>query len=120
LDEGVVDQLTYRDSNYSPVWSPDGTKIAFISTRDGRYGLYTMKANGQALKALTKGYFIDFLCPTWMPDSQRIVAAGAPTGQSFPNGSYNIYVVNANGSGVMALTSDSNADMLSHCISLFG
>ena len=29
-----------------PLWSPDGTKIAFASDRDGNHEIYTMDADG--------------------------------------------------------------------------
>jgi len=29
-----------------PTWSPDGTHIAFVSDRDGTWGVYTMPAAG--------------------------------------------------------------------------
>jgi hypothetical protein len=34
-------------------WSPDGTKIAFVSNRTGRYQIYTMNADGTDVKQLT-------------------------------------------------------------------
>ena len=30
----------------SPAWSPDGTKIAFVSTRDSQQDIYVMDADG--------------------------------------------------------------------------
>ena len=30
----------------APAWSPDGTKIAFASDRDGNYEIYVMDADG--------------------------------------------------------------------------
>ena len=32
--------------NDSPAWSSDGTRIAFTSTRDGNYEIYSMNADG--------------------------------------------------------------------------
>lgn len=40
------------DERY-PTWSPDGTKIAFSSKRDGNWDLYVMDADGSNIKRLT-------------------------------------------------------------------
>jgi Tol biopolymer transport system component len=29
-----------------PTWSPDGSQIAFVSVRDGKWGLWTMDPDG--------------------------------------------------------------------------
>lgn len=51
---GVESALTSSDGhNSSPVWSPDGTKIAFFSTRDGDREVYTMNADGTSVKQET-------------------------------------------------------------------
>ena len=40
---GMVRQLTYSEkSEISPRWSPDGKELAFLSNRDGGYGIYVM------------------------------------------------------------------------------
>ena len=55
-----------------PDWSPDGTKIAFVSTRNDRvHQIYVMNADGNNLIKLTdrprkKRY------PDWSPDGQQI------------------------------------------------
>jgi Tol biopolymer transport system component len=36
-----------------PSWSPDGTKIVFVSTRDGNYEIYVMNADGSGQMRLT-------------------------------------------------------------------
>ena len=33
-------------TDFLPAWSPDGTKIAFVSGRDADLEIYTMNANG--------------------------------------------------------------------------
>ena len=37
-----------------PTWSPDGTKIAFSSDRDGDYDLYSVKADGGRASTITR------------------------------------------------------------------
>ena len=43
-----LDQATARTTgqNFAPSWSPDGTKIAFASRRDGQAEIYVMNADG--------------------------------------------------------------------------
>jgi Tol biopolymer transport system component len=37
-----------------PAWSPDGRKIAFVSHRDGSYGIYVMNADGSGQQRLAQ------------------------------------------------------------------
>jgi TolB protein len=48
-----------------PAWSPDGTKIAFVSDRDGNGDIYVMNADGSNVIRLTnEGYNFE---PSWSP-----------------------------------------------------
>lgn len=55
----------------SPTWSPDGTRLAFVSDRDGNLEIYTMANNGSSRDNLTRHPEADF-DPTWSPDGQEI------------------------------------------------
>jgi dipeptidyl aminopeptidase/acylaminoacyl peptidase len=87
----------------SPAWSPDGTRIAFLSTRDGAYDLYLMNADGTGVTRLTNDPAIEGR-PSWSPDGTRIAFSSDKDGDS------EIYVINADGSGVVALTSNPAVD----------
>src|SRR6185503_133237 len=58
--------------DFGTAWSPDGSKIAFGSNRDGAdTELYVMNADGSDPLKLTDDTLDDTM-PTWSPDSQRI------------------------------------------------
>jgi len=66
---GVVTQLTSAGQglNFVPAYSPDGTKIAFTSNRDGNYEIYVMNADGTSQANLTQNVAGD-TSPDWQPD----------------------------------------------------
>lgn len=49
-----------------PAWSPDGTEIAFLSTRDGNEEIYVMNADGTGVRRLTDDP-ADDVDPAWSP-----------------------------------------------------
>jgi Tol biopolymer transport system component len=49
-----------------PVWSPDGTEIAFSSARDGQQEIYVMNADGSEQRRLTSSASRDE-SPDWQP-----------------------------------------------------
>jgi len=47
LSRGTATRLTFHPSNdWTPAWSPDGSRVAFVSFRDGPPNLYQKNANG--------------------------------------------------------------------------
>lgn len=60
-----------RGNEVEPAWSPDGTKIAFATTRDGDTELYLQDVSSGALTRLTTRAGIDGN-PSWLKDG-RIV-----------------------------------------------
>jgi Tol biopolymer transport system component len=56
--------------NRSPVWSPDGQRIAFYSDRSGSYDVWTIKPDGSGLTKVTEFGHINF--PVWSPDGKRM------------------------------------------------
>src|SRR3954470_12045607 len=73
LETGDTRQITTgsgRDT--SPEWSPDGRRIAFSSTRDGKAQLYVIAVDGgeaRAVTALEQGIGGG---PLWSPDGSKL------------------------------------------------
>ncbi len=64
-----------------PDWSPDGTKIAFVSGRDGdRSQIYIVDADGRNVIRLTEGQGRKG-DPDWSPDGRRIVFTVSNSGK---------------------------------------
>ena len=90
-----------RPEVQSPVWSPDGRRIAFVSRRDGK-ALYVMNADGSGLRIVAR--VEPLATPAWSPDGRRIAFEGRRDRHSVA-----LYVVNADGSGQRTLARRGNA-----------
>ena len=86
-----------------PTWSPDGTKIAFASTRrnGSTHEIYVMNADGKRpIRLTTNNQPVPAYdkSPSWSPDGAKIAFASNREGNS------EIYVMDANGKNVVRLT----------------
>ena len=85
-----------------PVFSPDGTRIAFMSNRDGNPEIYVMNRDGSNVRRLTNHPAGDG-SPTWSPTGTQIAFTSDRTGTGRPQ----IYVINsADGSNLRRLTTN--------------
>ena len=87
-------------ADWEPAWSPDGTRIAFASRRDGNWDIYVMSADGTGQERLTNNPALD-AAPAWSPDGTRIAFHSTRDGNVD-----NIYVMNADGTGQERLTNN--------------
>ena len=104
--------------DYAPSWSPDGKRIVFSSDRDGHvdangwltYEIYVMDADGGNLRKLTNHPDRDS-SPSWSPNGRRI-AFMSMRDKKVKNfiPTYEIYVMDADGSNPQNLTNDLNDD----------
>jgi Tol biopolymer transport system component len=59
--------------NAMPVWSPDGTRIAFGSRRNGNWGLYIKPADGTAKEESITESDLPKMPMSWSPDGKLLV-----------------------------------------------
>lgn len=67
--------LTGPAFDSQPHFSPDGSRIVFVSDRDGAQNIWTSKADGSDLKQITKQTHGDIISPIYTPDGEFILAA---------------------------------------------
>jgi serine/threonine protein kinase len=74
LDRGVSTRCTHGPSiNDSPVWSPDGNRIAFASNRSGQWALYSRPASGGGEDDPVLVSEEDKFPTDWSSDGRRII-----------------------------------------------
>ncbi len=56
-----------------PVWSPNGSRIAFYSNRPGRDDIFVIDMSGENLTNLTQSPEIHERAPSWSPDGTHIL-----------------------------------------------
>jgi hypothetical protein len=96
-DGSGLRRLTWTpQTEQSPAWSPDGTRIAYESYLSGRFRIWVMNADGSAQTQLTSssGSTVDDTDPSWSPDGTQIAFG------STRSGNWNLWVMNADGSGL--------------------
>jgi TolB protein len=87
----------------NPVWSPDGTRIAFESHRDGNWEIYLLALPGREVTRLTDNLAFDG-APAWSPDGTRIAF------ESYRDGNWEIYLLAFPGGELTRLTDDPSGD----------
>jgi Tol biopolymer transport system component len=114
---GQVNISNNSAEDREPDWSPNGQWIAFCSDRGGDFDIYLMRQDGSGAVNLTQDPARDYL-PHWSPDGQRIAfESNRVDGSNISHSSehrLDIYVMNADGSGVERLTDYARMDSNPH------
>ncbi len=93
-------------SETTPVWSPDGTKLAMASNRqDARQEIYIMDPDGGNAVSITQADTVAATDPAWSPDGKQLAF------QSIRQGKNQILVINADGTGEHQVTTGLNNDV---------
>lgn len=92
-------------------WSPDGKRLIYTSNKSGNYEIYTANVDGTDEQRLTNTP-ADESSPVWSPDGRRILFAASAGAWNSPESikTYEIFVMNADGSGRQQLTANQAYD----------
>ena len=113
VDGSGIVQLTSGDFHVldnAPVWSPDGSKIAFTrqtgidaTGSNGDSAVYVMNSDGSALARLTPPSLGFCESPAWSPDGRKLafVSSATPGGISIINMDGTI---NVNGTNLLTIS----------------
>ena len=95
------------EADAAPVWSPDGTKIAFSAqTASGQWLVYLIGANGSGRRQLTSGR-LSYVDVAWSPSGRLVGFSGLSGGQVITGG--HVYVASANAGSPQPLTTGSGS-----------
>jgi TolB protein len=96
--------LDSKDSDYDPVWAPDGSSIVFTSDRAGSADLFRVRPDGTGLERLTTDPAYDDQA-AFSPDGKQLVFVSTRGG-----GTARLWTMDLATRRVEALTSEKGGD----------
>jgi len=95
--------LASNEPIISPAWSPDGTRLAYVSFEQKKPVVYVQSLTTGERQAVAN-FWGSNSAPAWSPDGTRLAVTLTKDGGS------QLYLINADGSGVVRLTQSSAID----------
>ena len=88
LQRGTPNRLTFNGGNDNPIWTPDGREIVYSNTNGGKFGLYSVAADGSAAPVLIASTERFSLPMSFTPDGKTLLYR-----QRAANGNNQIFVL---------------------------
>ena len=101
--QGAATALTSTEPIISPVWAPDGSRLAYVSFEKKKPVIY-VHSLGTGQRHIVANFKGSNSAPAWSPDGRKLAVVLSKDGNS------QIYSVNADGSGAQRLSQSGGID----------
>jgi hypothetical protein len=105
---GILRLTNNQFYDRNPSVSPNGTKMAISTNRDGNYEIYIMDTDGLNPLNISNSSGTMDIQPSWSPDGTKIVYVS--TSNPSDINSYELWIINSDGSGKVRLTNNNTID----------
>ncbi len=102
--ENAQAMLTSNEPIMSPAWSPDGSRLAYVSFQQKKPIIYVQRLSDTKQPAPAVGFRGSNSAPAWSPDGRQLAVALSRDGGT------QLFLVGADGSGAKRLTSSGGID----------